>query len=80
MLSSERTQVPFVPGGSVLIVEDFLFGPDTRAGEPGIEETLTKENPAFAGDAPGNFKGVPAQCCRTVICTCTRAVPHGSFL
>jgi hypothetical protein len=76
MLSPDTTRTN-VPSNPAPIVEAVLF-PETN--NPSLEETLTKPEAEQPGDAPGKFRGTPAECCRTEICTCTRAVPHGSFL
>jgi hypothetical protein len=76
MFSSETTRAN-VPSNPAPTVEAVLF---TEQNNPSLEVTLTKPESEEPGDAPGKFRGSPAESCRTEICTCTRAVPHGSFL
>jgi hypothetical protein len=45
-----------------------------------FEATLAQAAAKSLNSVPGLHWGNPAACCRTWICNCTRAVPHGSFL
>ena len=77
MISAHEEAQTNVPTNPARIVQAFLFA---DAQWPCLEETLGKLPVDLAGDAPGNLRGQPAERCRTEMCPCTRAVPHGSFL
>jgi hypothetical protein len=75
-LSSGKTRAD-VRKELALEVRSFVYSEQIM---PSLEETLIKSSLELTGDTPGNFCGNLADPCRTEICTCTRAVPHGSFL
>jgi hypothetical protein len=75
---SAHTVLPLSPAEAACIflsdehVEKFI--------EPNLEATLAQAAAKNSNAVPGLNWGDPAARCRTWICNCTRAVPHGSFL
>jgi hypothetical protein len=53
--------------------------PAATAPEQPFEAILAQAEAKDPMDVPGRYLAA-ADCCRTWICPCTRAVPHGSFL
>jgi hypothetical protein len=88
------TQLRTIPGANVPLRPESvnfvsLHGPENAPFSPlmplSLEELAVESQLAsvcitnLLADAPGLHDG-GGECCRTDICTCTRAVPHGSFL
>jgi len=74
LAESARTIVPPVPTEATCV-----FHTDEKPAQI-FEATLAQAAAKSLNSIPGLHLGDAADCCRTWICHCTRAVPHGSFL
>lgn len=72
-----NTPLDLSPALSAQVACVSLFG--TRSTED-FEALLAQAQAKAAMDVPGLAVEHAAESCRTLICKCTRAVPHGSFL
>jgi len=78
LADSTRAPLPLIPAKAA-----YVFLSDEKARLPmeiDFEATLAQASAKNLNQVPGLRAGDPAECCRTWVCNCTRAVPHGSFL
>jgi hypothetical protein len=73
-----RAPLPLIPTKAACVFLSEEKSP--RPLEFDFEATLAQAAAKNLNNVPGLHSGDPAACCRTWICNCTRAVPHGSFL
>jgi hypothetical protein len=75
---ANRTIVPPLPTEAACVF--LLDEKKSESIEVNFEATFAQAAAKSLNSVPGWRAGDPAPCCRTWICNCTRAVPHGSFL
>ena len=78
LAENTRAPLPLIPAKAACV-----FLSDEKPALPmeiNFEATLAQAASKNLNSVPGSHSGDPAACCRTWICNCTRAVPHGSFL